>query len=57
MIDITGNIKKVIDEENLINGCLLVYVPYTTAGITINGGADPSVQRDIVETFYKQRYN
>ena len=49
MIDITYDIQKLIDEENLTEGHLLVYVPHTTAGITINEGADPSVQRDIIE--------
>ncbi len=53
MIDITYDIQKLIDEENLIEGHLLVYVPHTTAGININEGADPSVQRDIIETLKK----
>jgi len=53
MIDITYDIQKLIDEENLIEGHLLVYVPHTTAGVTINEGADPSVQRDIIETLKK----
>ena len=29
---------------------MVLYVPHTTAGITINEGADPSVQRDIIES-------
>ena len=53
MIDITYDIQKLIDEESLTEGHLLVYVPHTTAGITINEGADPSVQRDIIETLKK----
>ncbi len=53
MIDITYDIQKLMDEENLTEGHLLVYVPHTTAGITINEGADPSVQRDIIETLKK----
>jgi len=53
MIDITYDIQKLIDGENLIEGHLFVYVPHTTAGITINEGADPSVQRDIIETLKK----
>jgi len=50
MIDITNDIQEIVDEEKLVNGHLIVYVPHTTAGITINEGADPSVQRDIIET-------
>jgi len=53
MIDITYDIQKLIDEENLMEGHLIVYVPHTTEGITINEGADPSVQRDIIETLKK----
>jgi len=50
MIDITSDIQEIIIDENLQNGLVTVYVPHTTAGITINEGADPSVQRDIIET-------
>lgn len=50
MIDITNNVQKMIEEDKVQNGFVIVYVPHTTAGITINEGADPSVQRDIIET-------
>jgi len=50
MIDITGDVQNLIDKKNLQKGHLIVYVPHTTAGITINEGADPSVQRDIIAT-------
>ena len=50
MIDITQDIQGVVNKQNLVNGHVIVYVPHTTAGITINEGADPSVQRDIIET-------
>ena len=53
MIDITNDIQKIVSGEKLENGFVIVYVPHTTAGITINEGADPSVQRDIVETLKK----
>jgi secondary thiamine-phosphate synthase enzyme len=49
MIDITSDVQQVINKENIQNGIVTVYVPHTTAGITINESADPSVQRDIVE--------
>ena len=48
MVDITSDIQDVIDDENINNGVVVVYVPHTTAGVTINEGADPSVQRDII---------
>jgi secondary thiamine-phosphate synthase enzyme len=50
MIDITRDIQGIVNKQNLVNGHVIVYVPHTTAGITINEGADPSVQRDIIET-------
>jgi len=53
MIDITDDVQKLVDDEDIENGCVIVYVPHTTAGVTINEGADPSVQRDIIETLNK----
>jgi secondary thiamine-phosphate synthase enzyme len=53
MIDITSNIQHLIKEENFNDGVVIVYVPHTTAGITINEGADPSVQQDIIETLQR----
>jgi len=50
MIDITNDIQNIISEEKVENGLLICYVPHTTAGITINEGADPNVQRDIIAT-------
>jgi len=50
MIDITRDVQNLVDRKKLQKGHLIVYVPHTTAGITINEGADPSVQRDIIET-------
>ena len=50
MIDITQDIQREVDERTLVEGYVVAYIPHTTAGITINEGADPSVQRDIIET-------
>lgn len=52
-IDITEKIHEVVAEAGTNNGLCYVYVPHTTAGITINEGADPSVQRDIQNTLSK----
>jgi len=46
-IDITDTVQQVVNEEKLIDGYVIVFVPHTTAGITINEGADPSVRIDI----------
>jgi secondary thiamine-phosphate synthase enzyme len=47
LIDVTEMVQQVIKETGVIKGICCLYVPHTTAGITINEGADPSVQRDI----------
>ncbi|MDH4028922.1 MAG: secondary thiamine-phosphate synthase enzyme YjbQ [Nitrospirota bacterium] len=46
--DITSNVQKVVDESGIKSGVCYVYVPHTTAGVTINEGADPSVVKDIL---------
>ena len=53
MIDITDKIKKIVSAEKIENGIAVIYIPHTTAGVTINEGADPSVQRDIISTLNK----
>ncbi len=52
-IDITAGIQKLINETGVKTGVCYVYVPHTTAGVLINEGADPSVQRDIQKTLGK----
>ncbi len=53
MIDITPNITDVIFRGGVKNGMCYLYVPHTTAGITINENADPSVKADIIEQLKK----
>ncbi len=53
MIDITTEIQSLVEHEKINDGYIIVYVPHTTAGITINEGADPGVQRDIINTLQK----
>jgi secondary thiamine-phosphate synthase enzyme len=49
MVDLTSLVQKEISKAGVAEGVCLVYVPHTTAGITINEGADPAVCRDMVE--------
>lgn len=49
MIDITSQVQELIIKEKIKDGLVIVYVPHTTAGITINECADPDVQDDIVK--------
>ena len=53
MIDITNEIDNIVKVEKMKNGLLTIFVPHTTAGIAINEGADPSVQRDIIQHLKK----
>jgi len=49
-IDVTREVQKEVDESGVRNGICYLYVPHTTAAVTINEGADPSVQRDVLQT-------
>ncbi len=48
MIDVTDRVRSVLAETGIRNGSLTVYVPHTTAGVTINENADPSVVHDVL---------
>ncbi len=52
-INITRDIEKLISLEKIHSGNLIVFVPHTTAGITINEQADPDVVMDIQNTLSK----
>lgn len=52
-IDITEDVRELIKESGIKSGACYIYVPHTTAGVTINEGADPSVKRDILVTLNK----
>jgi len=47
MIDITSKIEEELKRSGLKDGVCFLFVPHTTAGITINESADPSVATDI----------
>ncbi|MGB9301070.1 MAG: secondary thiamine-phosphate synthase enzyme YjbQ [Anaerolineae bacterium] len=48
LLDITSEVQKAVAESRVRDGVCHVYVPHTTAGITINENADPSVRQDIL---------
>ena len=48
LIDITGQIQQSLSSADVSDGLAFIYVPHTTAGLTINEGADPAVRRDII---------
>ena len=47
LIDITGKIRQAVDDSGVHDGMCLIFVPHTTAGVTINENADPDVKTDI----------
>ncbi|MEN7973087.1 MAG: secondary thiamine-phosphate synthase enzyme YjbQ [Verrucomicrobiota bacterium] len=46
-INIDSNIEKAVREAGLIDGVVTVFIPHTTAGVTINENADPDVMADM----------
>lgn len=48
LIDITGKVQSAVKEAGLSAGDCIVYCPHTTAAITINENADPSVVHDML---------
>jgi secondary thiamine-phosphate synthase enzyme len=53
LLDITAEVQKAVAESGVRDGVCHVYVPHTTAGITINENADPSVRQDILKELNK----
>ncbi|MDD1729450.1 MAG: secondary thiamine-phosphate synthase enzyme YjbQ [Methanospirillum sp.] len=47
-IDITNRLSEALEKSGVLNGTCYVYMPHTTAGLTINENADPDVVRDIL---------
>jgi len=51
VVDITSSVKNIITNSQVKSGICFIYVPHTTAGITINENADPTVKSDILMAF------
>ncbi|MFP4351018.1 MAG: secondary thiamine-phosphate synthase enzyme YjbQ, partial [Desulfococcaceae bacterium] len=48
LIDITSRVREAVSSAGVKEGICMVYVPHTTAAVTINESADSSVKRDIL---------
>ena len=48
MLDITHQIQTAVTDSKVRNGICCVFVPHTTAAVTINENADPNVPKDIL---------
>jgi secondary thiamine-phosphate synthase enzyme len=58
LIDITDRVQELVQRSGVRDGLAVVYVPHTTAGVTINENADPDVRHDLLrklETLVPQR--
>jgi secondary thiamine-phosphate synthase enzyme len=53
MVDITGKIQELVRDSGIAEGLCHMIVAHTTAGLTINENADPSVQSDILMVLNK----
>ncbi|MDD2352579.1 MAG: secondary thiamine-phosphate synthase enzyme YjbQ [Candidatus Caldatribacteriota bacterium] len=53
MVDITSNVQEIIQESKQQEGLCIIFIPHTTAAVTINENADPSVHKDILTELNK----
>ncbi len=53
MVNITDYVKKFAKEANISDGKLTIFIPHTTAAVTINENADPSVKQDMLYSLKK----
>ena len=53
LVDITHLVQKAVSEAKVESGLCTIYVPHTTAAVTINENADPSVRSDIIKELNK----
>jgi secondary thiamine-phosphate synthase enzyme len=49
-VEITEDVQRLVSKSGLRHGAVTVYVPHTTAGVTINENADPDVVHDMLLT-------
>ncbi|NLM60964.1 MAG: YjbQ family protein [Clostridiales bacterium] len=52
-INITGKVAEAVKNSNVRDGIAVIFVPHTTAGVTINEKADPDVVRDMITALDK----
>ena len=48
MIDVTDRVLRIVRDAQVASGHAIVYVPHTTAAVTINENADPDVRHDLL---------
>lgn len=50
-IDLTGEVAELVGKSGIEEGRVTVYVPHTTAGVTIQENADPPLKRDLSQAW------
>ncbi len=53
LVDITGQVERFVSRSGIEEGLCCIFVPHTTAGVTINENADPTVRTDILKELDK----
>jgi len=53
LIDITNQVQKVVGESGVKEGICIIFIPHTTAEVTINENADEDVKTDILKEINK----
>ena len=48
LVNITSEINKIVKNTHINDGVCRIFVPHTTAGVTINENADPAVMKDVI---------
>ena len=61
LVDVTDRVQAIVRDAGVSSGAALVYVPHTTAGVTVKENADPSVVHDVLADLdrlvpWKERY-
>jgi len=48
LVDITATVRHVVRESGVTRGACMIFIPHTTAAVTINENADPNVRKDLI---------
>ena len=48
MVEITHQVNQLVNASGITDGQVTIYIPHTTAGVTINENADPDVVHDFL---------
>ena len=48
LVDITATVRLVVRESGVTRGSCMIFIPHTTAAVTINENADPNVRKDLI---------